>query len=64
MIMTSPAVTELPRRLEPVSRDTFLDELALGEERLDRELSVALTALRLDEIALDPRRGRTRVASL
>jgi hypothetical protein len=64
MTMTSPAVTELPRRLEPVSRDTFLDELALGEERLDRELSVALTALRLDEIALGPRRGRTRVASL
>lgn len=26
--MTSPAVTEVPRRLEPVSRDTFLDALA------------------------------------
>jgi hypothetical protein len=35
MTMTSPAVTELPRRLEPVSRDTFLDELATGEERLE-----------------------------
>jgi len=34
--MTSPAVTELPRRLEPVSRDTFLDE-----ERLDHERSPA-----------------------
>jgi hypothetical protein len=33
MIMTSPAVIELPRRLEPVSRDTFLDEPATGEER-------------------------------
>jgi hypothetical protein len=35
MIMTSPAVTELPRRLEPVSRDTFLDEPAIGEERVE-----------------------------
>jgi hypothetical protein len=26
--MTSPTVTELPRRLEAVSRDTFLDEPA------------------------------------
>jgi hypothetical protein len=24
--MTSPTVTELPRRLEPVTRDSFLDE--------------------------------------
>jgi hypothetical protein len=62
--MTSPAVTELPRRLEPVSRDTFLDELAISEERLDRELTLALSALRLDEVAGDPRRGRTRVALL
>jgi hypothetical protein len=27
--MTSPAVVELPRRLEPVSRDTFIDALTL-----------------------------------
>jgi len=64
MTMTSPAVTELPRRLEPVSRDTFLDELAISEERLDGELTIALTALRLDETARDPRRGRMGVASL
>jgi hypothetical protein len=33
--MTSPAVIELPRRLEPVSRDTFLDEPAIGEVRVE-----------------------------
>jgi hypothetical protein len=32
MTVTSPAVTELPRPLEPVSRDTFLDDLAIEEE--------------------------------
>ena len=28
--MTTPHVTELPRRLEPVARDTFLAALVLG----------------------------------
>jgi hypothetical protein len=32
--VTSPAVTELPRPLEPVSRDTFLDDLAVEEDVL------------------------------
>jgi hypothetical protein len=32
--MTTPTVTELPRRREPVSADTFLGDLALGEQRL------------------------------
>jgi hypothetical protein len=36
MTMTSPAVTELPRPLEPVSRDTFLDDVAIDEEMLRR----------------------------
>jgi hypothetical protein len=43
-IMTSPAVTELPRPLEPVSRDTFLDDLAAEEDAHrpgDEEASVA-----------------------
>jgi hypothetical protein len=26
--MTTPTVTELPRRLEPVSRDTFIEDVA------------------------------------
>ena len=34
MTMTSPAVTELPRPLEPVSRDTFLDDVAVEQEML------------------------------
>jgi hypothetical protein len=34
MDVTSPAVTELPRPLEPVSRDTFLDDLAVAEDVL------------------------------
>jgi hypothetical protein len=32
MSVTSPAVTELPRPLEPVSRDTFVDDLAMDDE--------------------------------
>jgi hypothetical protein len=35
--MTSPAVTELPRSIEPVSRDTFLDERAVATQRSRRE---------------------------
>jgi hypothetical protein len=34
MVVTSPAVTELPRPLEPVSRDTFLDDLVIDDEAL------------------------------
>jgi hypothetical protein len=34
MSVTSPAVTELSRPLEPVSRDTFLDDLAIEDEAL------------------------------
>jgi hypothetical protein len=37
--MTSPRVVELPRRLEPVSRDTFLG--AVDAEALRRDARVA-----------------------
>ena len=45
--MTTPTVTELPRKREPVSADTFLGELALGEQRLYGETTTALIALGL-----------------
>ena len=45
--MTTPTVTELPRRREPVAQDTFLGELALGEQRLYGDVRIALTALGL-----------------
>jgi len=45
--MTTPTVTELPSRREPVSADTFVGDLAIGERRLYGELEVALTALGL-----------------
>jgi hypothetical protein len=44
MSVTSPAVTELSRPLEPVSRDTFLDDLASDDDPLrlrDEEASSA-----------------------
>ena len=49
--MTTPTVTELPRRREPVARDTFLGELALGEQRRYGEVRLALTALGLRPVA-------------
>ena len=57
MTMTSPAVIELPRLLEPVSRDTFLDE---PEERVEPGVKIALTPRRLDEISPALRTSRTR----
>ena len=45
--MTTPTVTELPCKREPVSADTFLGELALGEQRLYGETTTALIALGL-----------------
>jgi hypothetical protein len=45
--MTTPTVTELPRKREPVSADTFLGELAVGEQRLYGETTTALIALGL-----------------
>jgi hypothetical protein len=45
--MTTPTVTELPCQREPVSPDTFLGELALGEQRLYGETRTALIALGL-----------------
>ena len=51
MTMTSPAVIELPRLLEPVSRDTFLDEPAIAEECSEPGVKIALTTLRLNEIS-------------
>jgi hypothetical protein len=45
--MTTPTVTELPCQREPVSADTFLGELALGEQRLYGETRMALIALGL-----------------
>jgi hypothetical protein len=50
-LMTTPTVTELPRRREPVARDTFLGELALGEQRLYGDVRIALTALGLRPVA-------------
>jgi hypothetical protein len=44
--MTTPTVTELPRRREPVSADTFLGDLALGEQRLFGDARTALGAPR------------------
>jgi hypothetical protein len=49
--MTTPTVTELPRRREPVARDTFLGDLALGEQRLYGDVRIALTALGLHPLA-------------
>jgi hypothetical protein len=52
--MTTPRVVELPRRLEPISRDTFL-----GTGEVDAPLAVVVT-LR-PRTALGPRRPvRTR----
>jgi hypothetical protein len=45
--MTTPTVTELPRRREPVSPDTFLGDLALGEQQLYGDKQTALIALGL-----------------
>jgi hypothetical protein len=45
--MTTPTVTELPCRREPVSADTFLGELALGEQRSYGDTKTALIALGL-----------------
>lgn len=45
--MTTPTVTELPRKHEPVSADTFLGELALGDQRRYGETATALIALGL-----------------
>jgi hypothetical protein len=50
-LMTTPTVTELPRRREPVARDTFLGDLALGEQRLYGDVRIALTALGLHPAA-------------
>ena len=48
--MTTPTVTELPRKREPVSADTFLGELALGEQRRYGETTTALIALGLSPL--------------
>jgi hypothetical protein len=45
--MTTPTVIELPRRREPVSADTFLGDLALGEQQLYGDTQTALIALGL-----------------
>jgi hypothetical protein len=49
--MTTPTVTELPARREPVSADTFLGELTVGEQRLYGEMTIALTALGLHPLS-------------
>ena len=43
--MTTPTVTELPCRREPVSADTFLGELAVAERWLYGDTQTALIAL-------------------
>lgn len=43
--MTTPTVTELPRRREPVSADTFLGELAVAEQRLYGDRQTAFIVL-------------------
>ena len=48
--MTTPTVTELPCKREPVSADTFLGELALGEQQRYGETATALIALGLHSL--------------
>ena len=48
--MTSPRVIELPRRLEPVARDTFLGAVEAGAPRAVSYLG--------NVVALRPRDGR------
>lgn len=48
--MTTPTVTELPRRCEPVTADTFLGDLALEEQRLYGDAQTALIALGLHQL--------------
>lgn len=55
--MTTPTVTELPRRREPISADTFLGELALAEQRLYGDTQTALIALGMHPVALSCRDG-------
>jgi hypothetical protein len=43
--MTTPTVTELACRREPVSADTFLGELAVAEQRRYGDTRTALVAL-------------------
>jgi hypothetical protein len=31
--MSTPTVTEVPRRMEPVARDTFIDDLRVEDSR-------------------------------
>ena len=53
--MTTPTVTELPSRREPVTADTFVGDLAIGERRLYGDVQLALTALGLRALALGGR---------
>jgi hypothetical protein len=48
--MTTPTVTELPCKREPVSSDTFLGELAVAEQRLYGDTRTALIALGVQSV--------------
>ncbi|HWC26927.1 MAG TPA: hypothetical protein VG474_10115 [Solirubrobacteraceae bacterium] len=56
--MTSPRVIELPRRLEPVERDTFLAAVRVGAGRAAGRAG-KVVALR-PRAAVDPRRPDSR----
>lgn len=47
--VTTPTVTELRRRCEPVTADTFLGDLAVEEQRLYGDAQTALIALGLHQ---------------
>lgn len=49
-VVTTPTVTEVPRRREPVSADTFLGELALAEQRLYGDTETGLIALGVRQV--------------
>jgi hypothetical protein len=59
--MLSPTVTELPRRLEPTARDTFLDAVLAPAPR--RPLPSASRALAGNVIALRPAVARSVAAT-
>ena len=52
--MTTPTVTELPRRREPISADTFLGEIGVAEQRLYGDTQTALIALGMHPLSCQP----------
>jgi len=50
--MTSPRVTELPRRLEPVVRDTFLGAVEVDAHRADPHVGNVVALRPRDALSL------------